>query len=355
VTTEATAWTVVKEIEWAKLFHVDAHFGLVTDDFGATQRLTGVMLGMMVKMQLMALQLESSRFEQSTSGDAALLIAYSDAAGFYGAAALPGSATNRHADPVAAADFASLAAQQFQRVLASAPTGPAELSTSIQAVVWYAAGATAPVELAAARRAIVDWGNALAEQAAGTPTARAYVIRGLIEAGRVTGDAYFLDRAAAAYQALVGGFDAVHGVLAGTGRLTTEGVAAIGGAFNAAGLFLGDRVDQVALTRTFGAWWEGTVNLSGFQVASPAVPEFKGAFETLNDPLFLRYPTQPLPKDAGGTRGIAPVFAASVTWTGSGWASDRSWFDTAGAMHASNEFIWFHNDEVNGFPDVTLP
>jgi hypothetical protein len=34
---------------------------------------------------------------------------------------------------------------------------------------------------------------------------------------------------------------------------------------------------------------------------------------------------------------------------------NQDWFDTAGAMHASNELIWFHNDEVNGFPDVTLP
>ena len=355
LTVEASAWTITKEIEWAKLFHVDAHFGTPIDDFGATQRFAGMVFASMVKMQFMALQASPDRFEQSRLGDFALLTALSDAVAFYGATALPNSATNRYADPMAAADFAAQAAGQFQRVLASSPSGPEELSAAIQSVVWYASVSTDAAERTSARQAIVDWGNALADETVGTPTARAQVIRGLIEAGRVTGDGYYLDRAAATYQALVAGFDGAHGLLAGTGRLTTEGIAAIGGAFNATGLFLGNRVDQAALTRTFGAWWEGTVNLSGFQVASPAIPDFKAPFETLNDPLYLRYPTQPLPKNAGGAHGIAPVFAASVTWTGSGWQADRSWFDTAGAMHASNEFIWFHNDEVNGFPDVTLP
>lgn len=37
-------------------------------------------------------------------------------------------------------------------------------------------------------------------------------------------------------------------------------------------------------------------------------------------------------------------------WTG----IDRN-FDTAGAMHAANEFIWLHHNEVNGFPEVALP
>ncbi len=53
--------------------------------------------------------------------------------------------------------------------------------------------------------------------------------------------------------------------------------------------------------------------------------------------------------------GIAPVFAASVTIGIDGWTADRDHFDTAGAMHAANEMIWFHSDEINGFPDVHLP
>lgn len=355
LTTEATAWTLTKEIEWAKLFHVDHHFGTPTDPFGSTQRFAGMVFASMVKMQFQALQQEPARFESSALGDDALLTALSDATGFYGAAAQPHSATNRYFDPTAASAFASWASQQFGKVLASEHGGARELSAAIQSVVWYASATSDPAERAAAREAIVKWADQLSEEDAQTPTARAHSIRGLIEAGRVTGDVRYLDEAAAVYQQLVAGFDATHGVLRGTHRLTTDGIGAIAGALNAAGLFLGDRVDQAALTTLFGAWWEGTLNLSGFQIAAPAIPDFKGAYETTQDPINLRYPLLPLPQDVGTPYGTAPVFSASVTWNGKGWYADQDWFDTAGAMHASNELIWFHNDEVNGFPDVALP
>ncbi|MDH5459729.1 MAG: hypothetical protein OEW71_01670 [Candidatus Bathyarchaeota archaeon] len=55
----------------------------------------------------------------------------------------------------------------------------------------------------------------------------------------------------------------------------------------------------------------------------------------------------------GGDYGIAPVLAASVTFTGVEVQIDRT-FDSAGAMHAANEFIWLHYDEINGFPQVDL-
>ncbi len=355
LTVEATAWTITKELEWAKLFHVDHHFGTPTDSFGATQRFAGVVFAGMVKMQFMALAAAPGRFEASRLGDFALLTALSDATGFYGAATMPHSTTNRYADPTAAQQFAAQARQQFQKVLASEPEGVRELSSAIQSLVWYASITSDSAERTSARAAIVKLADELTDEDTETPTLRAYAIRGLVEAGRVTGDVRYLDEAAATYQALIAGFDTTHGVLRGTRRLTTDGVGEIAGALNAAGLFLGDRIDQAGLTALFGAWWEGTVNLSGFQIAAPAIPELKGAFETLQDPVNLRYPLLPLPKDVGTPYGTAPVFSASVTWTGRGWLADQAWFDTAGAMHTSNELIWFHNDEVNGFPDVTLP
>ena len=51
---------------------------------------------------------------------------------------------------------------------------------------------------------------------------------------------------------------------------------------------------------------------------------------------------------------IPSVFATEVSWDGSQWSVTNDRFDAAGSMHASNEFIWFHNDEVNGFPEVSL-
>jgi len=54
---------------------------------------------------------------------------------------------------------------------------------------------------------------------------------------------------------------------------------------------------------------------------------------------------------AGGKYRIAPVFASSVTYGHGEWKIDRT-FDSAGSMHASNEMIWPHHDEVDGFPEV---
>lgn len=351
LTTEATAWTVTKELEWAKFFHSDPHFGTPTDDFGATQRFAGMVISMMAKMQLMAWQQDTARFEASNRGDYAMLTALSDAAGMYGAAQMPNSATNRYADSMAAGVFRDLARQQFQKVLGTSPKKTADLSLGIQSLVWYAALTEDPSELLSARETIVRWGNKLKQKRAGNPTDRAYKVRGLIEVGRTTGDSRALDHAANAFQSLVRGFDGRHGVLRGTQRLDIEGVAEIAGAMNAAMLFLGDRIDQTAAQDTFGKWWEGTVNLSGLQIAAPDIMDFKGLYETDQDPLNLRYPALPLPEDAGGPFGIAPVFAGSVTWSHGNWTADAAKFDTAGAMHASNEMIWFHHDELNGFPE----
>ena len=60
----------------------------------------------------------------------------------------------------------------------------------------------------------------------------------------------------------------------------------------------------------------------------------------------------PVPPKAGGTFGIAPVFGSEIQWGSGKWILVNGRFDAAGAMHASNEFIWFHNDEVNGFPEL---
>jgi hypothetical protein len=350
VTEEASAWTITKELEWAKFFHLDAHFGTPTDDFGATQRFAGMMIAMMAKMQLMAWQQNPARFQASLAGDYAALTAFSDAAGIFGASALPYSTTNRYADPDAAALSTTLARQQFQKVIASTPKSASDLSLGIQSLVWYGALTTDAQELLQVREAVVRWAGQLAKKEPDNAVDRAYKIRGLVEAGRTLADEHFLAKAAKTFKALVKGFDSRHGVLRGTKTLTIEGAGEIAGAFNAAMLFLGDRIGQEAAKETFGVWWEGTVNLSGLQIAAPEISDFKGAYETDQDPLNYGYPTLPLPQDAGGAFGIAPVFAASVTWKHHGWTADQSRFDTAGSMHASNEMIWFHNDELNGFP-----
>lgn len=52
VTSQAMGWTIVKEIEWAKQFHVDGHFGTPQDDFGAQWRFVGMVIVAEAKMQV---------------------------------------------------------------------------------------------------------------------------------------------------------------------------------------------------------------------------------------------------------------------------------------------------------------
>ena len=375
LTTESTATTIAKELEWAKLFHRAGHFGLAgVDGYGSTQRFVGELLAAMAKMQMKTYLADPAAYQTSRAGDYALLMALSDGAGLYASAdqnndegpdAGPATypAANRYLDPATAAMFMDAARATFARVLVSKPRGTRDVSLAIQSAVWYSSVTDSVAERGAARAAVVRWGDRLARQHPATPAGRAYQVRGLIEAGRTLATGPYLGRAADAFDELVQDFDVRHGVLAGTGTLTIDDVAEIAGAFNSAQLFLGARIDQSAATKVFAAWWEGSVNQSGLEIASPALDQMKAPYELLDPPgrgttpapaLNYRYPTVPLPENAGGANGIAPVFAASVRWNGGRWTARHNWFDVAGAMHAANEMIWFHGDEINGFPDAHL-
>ena len=352
VTTEATAWTMIKELEWAKQFHVDDHFGTPESDFGAQQRFSGMMMALMPKMQAQAWMQEPDRFENSLAGTYALLIAFSDGSSIYSAEALPHSESNRYADPDVAGMFAKGAHMLFQMALDTTPESVRDLGIGIQSLVWYAANTDDDADRTAALDKIAEWGDTLAQTPLSTPAEHAAVVRGLIEAGRATGDDSYLDAAAKHFGLLVDDYNDTYGIFNSQNTYSTDDAGTIMGAINAARLFLGDRIDQDLAEEVFGGFFEGTVNLSGMQISAPPVGLFKAPFEQEEPEIFLLHPNVPLPPMAGGENGIAPVFAASVTWDGSQWTADQDHFDTAGAMHAANEFIWFHNDEINGFPEV---
>lgn len=352
VTMEATAWTLVKELEWAKQFHVDSHFGTPADNFGAQGRFMGMVMALLPKMQFQAYLQNPARYTTSKAGDYALLIGLSDGIGVYGAAQLPNSASNRYFDPTTATMFSQVADQQFAKVIASNPHKVQDLSLGIQSLVWYAANTSNAANKALALSKIADWGRRLQHKQTENPTQLGSAIRGLIEVGRITGDTRFLDAAAARFNTLSADFNSTFGYFNDQKKYTIDDVGTLLGAINASRLFLGARIDQVQAAAVFAGFYEGTVNLSGLQISAPPVDQFKDPFEQAQPEINLRYPGLPFPADAGGAYGIAPVFAASVKFSAQGWKADQSNFDTAGAMHTANEMIWFHNDEVNGFPIV---
>ena len=357
VTGSAMGWTIMKELEWAKQFHVDAHFGQPTDPFGAQWRFVGMLMVAMPKMQAqrwMALHEQGMVETVDKSDPYVMLAALSDLAQVLEAESLPHSVSNRYRDPEGAALFLAEADKQFDRVMET-PTeemNTKELASAIQGLAWFAAVTHDADRQDQALQLITDLGKELIMAKKETAAEKGYVIRGLIEAYRLTNSTMYQLPAVQAFDSLAAEYDSTYGVFTSQSTYTIDDVAAIVGGLNAIRLFGG--VDEAEVEGIFTGFFESAVNLSGLQQAVPPKEEGKGEFELGAPGIDYGYPTLPLPRDAGGNFGIAPVFATSVTFdlqTGSWTAIDRR-FDTAGAMHAANEFIWLHHDEVNGFPEV---
>ncbi|NOZ05070.1 MAG: hypothetical protein GXP41_01780 [Chloroflexi bacterium] len=362
VTSRALGWTIIKESEWAKQFHVDGHFGKVTDNFGAQWRFVGLALNAESKMQAQyALQMlkndqgliANSDGTVDWAGQWVMLTAFSDLGGLLGASAVPHSTTNRYTDPAASGMFLGAADMLFGAIASRKPADTEEFSLAIQSLTWYAANTTNADNQAQAIGLIKSHADMLINASQDTATNKAFAVRGLIEAYRVSGDSKYLDAAVRAFNSLAGEFDAASGTFSSQNTYTIDNVAVIMGAINSARLFAGDAIDQAKAEDLFRDFFESAVNKSGLQQSVPPIPVAKGTFEQDEPVVFYGYPGKPKPPMAGGDFGIAPVFATEVKWDGSQWSVTNGNFDSAGAMHASNEFIWFHNDEVNGFPEVS--
>jgi hypothetical protein len=360
ITSRAMGWTIIKEIEWAKQFHVDDHFGTIEDTFGAQWRFVGMVMDASSKMQLQYalnnLMNADGLFANSDgtvdyAGNWVMLEALSDVGGTLGAEVLPHSSGNRYFDATASGMFLDAADMLFGTLADRQPADVEETSLAIQALTWYAANTGSSEVHAEALNLINAFGDSLAATDAANATETAFTIRGLIEAYRVSGVDTYLTAASAGFDALVADFNAETGIFDSQSVYTIDNVGVIMGALNSLKFYGGDALDQTAVEDLFTHFYLNAVNKSGLQQAVPPIPVAKGAFEQEEPVIFYGYPTVPMPPMAGGDFGIAPVFATEVSWDGSAWSVTNANFDSAGAMHASNEFIWFHNDEVNGFPE----
>jgi len=361
VTTRALGWTIMKEAEWAKQFHVDFHFGTVNDNFGAQQRFGGMMLNVEAKMQLQyaaqMLKNDAGLYANSDGtvdygGNWVMLSAFSNVGSLAMMDAVPHSTQNRYRDDNASMMFLGAADMLYGALANRTPADVDETSLAIQGLTWFAAHATNADHKAAAIAKISTFGDALAAGSYGTATEQAAAIRGLVEAYRASGDSKYLDAAANNFNALSGSYDATNNVFSSQSSYTIDNIATIFGALNTLKIHAGDSVDQTAVEDVFTNFYENAVDKSGLLQSAPPIPVAKGKFEQDEPTIFYSYPGMPAPPMAGGDFGVAPVFAAEIAFDGTHWSVTNARFDTAGAMHASNEFIWFHNDEVDGFPVI---
>lgn len=369
----AQAQTIIKEVEWAKFFHFESHFGKPSDDFGANQRFNGMVLHLEAKMQTQfALQnlMNSDGFfvtaaehqdGQTTVTDASvnisdqfqMLLALSDISGLL----TDQDNFPRYFDEPTGTMFRQAADMLFANITGLQPTGAEELSWGTRSLMWYAANTQDKTLQAQAIGLITDYGDALITTSKSTVADKARAIRGLIESYRLSADAKYLSAAADAFSSLSTDYDVAHGIFASQTTYSIEEVGHVLGAINALKRFGGRSVEQTRLDQILNGFFESVVNRSGLQLSAPPVNMLKGEYETkLPSELYYRYPSMPMPPMAGAPNGIAPVFASEVTFnlTTGKWSVTDSRFDTAGAMLASNEMNWYHNYATNGFPEITV-
>lgn len=351
----ANGFTILKEAEWARQFHVDDHFGTPASGFGAYWRFVGMMMNMNAKMQVGSFLKNMGAYDLSDGGDAVMLIALADVADMLAADHLAHSeVANRYQDPQMAQMVDTATFTLFKMVEAGHPADIRGQSLAIQSLVWYGAKTASPDHKARAMKKLAELAAGLQAAAPATAAEQAYALRGLIEAKRTLGiDDGSIRTLGAAF---LDGFDAETGAFANQSLYTIDDVGAIMGALNALRTFETADVDGDAVNEVFTSFWEHAVNISGLQLSAPPLAAVKSPFEYEGEPVtFFRYgDSQPVPPMAGGEHGVAPVFATSVQVSDGAWSVVDASFDTAGAMHASNEMIWFHYDEINGFPVVDL-
>ncbi|MGC9337814.1 MAG: hypothetical protein ACP5EQ_06935 [Candidatus Cloacimonadia bacterium] len=363
ITSRAMGWSIIKEVEWAKMFHVDSHFGKPYEDFGAQQRFLGMILNVEAKMQAQyALQMlinsdgyiANSDGEVDFVGQWVMLEALTDLGHTLGMETLPNSETNRYYDENGSHMFAKAADMLFGLLKERIPTSEEEYSLAIQALTWYAASTSNLENKDTAINLINKFGHNLVWLDTTTATEKSFVVRGLIEAYRVTNNRAYISKAVNVFEELLEHFNYEYGYFEAQSVYTIDDIAVIIGAINSARLFAGNAIDQEKAEEVFTKFFENAVNKSGLQQSAPPVGVRKGEFEQHEPSLYYGYPTIPMPPMAGGTNGfgIAPVFATEVAFKNGEWVVTNARFDTAGAMHASNEFMWLHNDEINGFPEL---
>jgi len=351
----ANGFTILKEAEWARQFHVDDHFGTPASDFGAYWRFVGMMMNMNAKMQAGSFLRDMGAYDLSNGGDAVMLIALADLADMLAVDQLAHSdVPNRYQDPQMAKMLENATYRLFQMVEASHPTDVRGQSLAIQSLVWYAAKTASPNHKARAMHKLASLAGALQSATPTTAADQAYALRGLIEAKRTLGINDGSIRALG--NAFIEGFNADTGAFDNQSVYSIDDVGAIMGALNALRTFETADVNADDVNVVFTSFWEHAVNISGLQQSAPPLTAVKSPFEYEGEPeTFFRYnASQPMPPMAGGEFGVAPVFATSVEISDGVWSVVDGTFDTAGAMHASNEMIWFHYDEINGFPVVDL-
>lgn len=353
LTPEAFAYTIQKEVEWAKDFHGDEHFWKIDDDFGSQWRFVWMMMNMEAKMQAKYVMENMDNLEENASvyWHFAMLWAISDLAAMLDADMFEANTTNRYKDSDWSMMFRNMADMIFKKWYDEwmLPENIKEYGTAIKSLVWYVKATKNIGNKKSALRKIVDYSNELVFMKSNNAWEEAYRLAWLIEAYRVTW--INAEITINASQDFLDNFDMDDRIFKWQNTYTIDEVWTIIWALNEIKLFVVDDTQQAE--KVFKDFFENVVNESWLIQSAPPIMVAKDPFEYEGEPEnYFRYPTLKFPPMAGWKFWIAPVFATEVSFDNGKWTVTDSDFDTAWAMHASNEMIWLHYDELNGFPEL---
>jgi len=368
----AQAQTILKEIEWAKLFNNGGWAGTPTDDFGAMDRFKGVVLFAEAKAQARfaldnlrnanGLFVAEARFENDavvTDGSAGsdadqfmmltalsdLRLTLSNAADFNGV----------YGDSEYLAALESEVDALFGLLEDVKPATILGQSQAAQAMVWFATATTDEALRERALDRLDALGDELADVSPSGVVEQARAIRGLLESSRVLGNEAHLDAAVDLFVEMMAAYDGATGSFDGVGTLDTWEIGDIIGALNSLRFNATDVVRRSDVETALTGFFEATVNVGGLLRSAPPKEMEASPFEVerLADPVYFAYPGMPTPDAAGGPNGSSSVDVAVIGFDAAAgvWSPADTRYDTAGAMHASNEMFWVWGFQ-NGFPVV---
>jgi len=253
---------------------------------------------------------------------------------------------------------ASLLEASLNKVLAQ--------SVAISALIWYASTTEAQDLKARCLWLLREFADNLVraqeqnEMVGDTLIDAAAALRSLVDAWRVTRLRVYAASAMKLFDLLESHWYKKTGVypqvpLSSEYTFNADDIGIITGALNASRLFLTSRIDQELAELRMRIFFCKAVNTSGLQMSMPS-PAFMPTWLQEREPsIHFRYGSIPLPSEADGEFGIAPVFAGEVAYDPQSdtW-SRRMIFDVPAAMHACCELLWLSHEAINGFPKIIL-
>lgn len=382
---QAQGWTIIAETESAKWFATSQNSADVPDDMKKSWKAYGMFMWTLARKQCdwafnnlrdgnglfcKSKNADSNEFiEQGTdlADQACMLWAVSDIS------ALAAQSDSMYSNRVSRDCFISHADLLFQAIvdnknelLRQSENPILAQCIAIPALIWYASTTDAQDLKARCFWLMREFADRLVkaqdqnEMVGDTLIDAAAALRALTDAFRITRLRTYAETAAKIFNFIEGQWDVRDGLypptpLASEYTYNADDIGIILGALNASRLFLGDRIDREIAELRMRVFFCKAVNTSNLQMSMPS-PSFMPNWLQQREPNdHFRYGSIPLPSQAGGQFGTAPVLAGETAYDPQAeiW-SRRNWFDSPACMHACCHLLWMNYEAVNGFPDVKL-